>query len=156
MPSEVNTPSDRAGDLRLYLRDQELDRGASLILSGERVLTAAAEAARQNAGLSRSQLQMLLSIRQHPGQDVSTLRQRLNLTVPTCARLLGELDREDLIARQRGGGDKRRRMLTLSPKGEAVLGPIMDQIRAALRQAYRSAGPEAVEGARTLLEALAR
>jgi len=156
MPSEVNSPAPRAADMRLYLRDEELDRGAALILAGERALAAAAETARKSAGLSRGELQALLSIRQFPGQDVATLRARLNMTVPTCARLLGELDQKGLVDRHKAGGDKRRRALTISAHGERVLAPVVAAMRAALRQAYRSAGPDCVSGARTLLEALAK
>ncbi|MEL6661698.1 MAG: MarR family transcriptional regulator [Pseudomonadota bacterium] len=139
--------------MRLYLRDEELDRGAGLIFIGERALAAAAEPARKAAGLSRGELQAMLAIRQFPGLDVTTLRSRLNMTVPTCARLLGELDRKGLIARHQGGEDRRRRALTLSGTGEAALAPIMDAMRGALREAYKTAGPEAVAGARALLEA---
>lgn len=142
--------------MRLYLRDEELDRGAGLILLGERALSAAAEAARKQSGMSRGEMQVLVAISQFPAQDVSRLRDRLAMTVPTCARLLGELDRRGLIERQPGGDDRRKRALRLSPNGEAMLEPVLASMRAALREAYKSAGPEAVAGARSLLEAMIR
>ncbi|MEM1151221.1 MAG: helix-turn-helix domain-containing protein, partial [Pseudomonadota bacterium] len=114
MPHEVNSPTVPAADMRLYLRDEELDRGAGLILLGERALSAAAESARKQARLSRSEMQVLLAISQFPGQDVAGLRGRLAMTVPTCARLLGELDKRGLIERQLDGSDRRRRALMLS------------------------------------------
>ena len=142
--------------MRLYLRDEELDRGAGLMLLGERALSAAAGAARKQAGLSRSEMQVLVAISQFPAQDVSRLRDRLAMTVPTCARLLGELDKRGLIGRHPDGDDRRRRALTLSPQGEALISPVLMSMRAALREAYKSAGPEAVAGARLLLEAIVR
>ncbi|MEO0815765.1 MAG: MarR family winged helix-turn-helix transcriptional regulator [Pseudomonadota bacterium] len=156
MPHEVNTPSVPAADMRLYLRDEELDRGAGLILMGERALAAASEQARKAAGLTKGELQVLLSIMTTPGQDVSTLRARLAMTVPTCARLLGALDKRGLIARNPGGDDRRRRAIRLSEDGIAVLSPILSSMRKALREAYKTAGPGSVAGARSLLEAIAR
>lgn len=156
MPHEVNSPTVPAADMRLYLRDEELDRGAGLILLGERALSAAAESARKQARLSRSEMQVLLAISQFPGQDVAGLRGRLAMTVPTCARLLGELDKRGLIERQLDGSDRRRRALMLSESGQALLAPVLTSMRSALREAYKSVGPEAVTGARALLEAITR
>ena len=162
MASEVNTErktspqSLPAADTRLYLRDEELDRGVGLILTSERALAAAAERGRKSAGLSRSELQALMAIRHMPGLDVSGLRTRLSTTVPTCARLLAGLDARGLILREAaGGGDRRRRKLTLSPEGEALVDPIAEEMRSALREAYRKVGAESVAGARALLEAFA-
>ncbi|MEM9740701.1 MAG: MarR family transcriptional regulator [Pseudomonadota bacterium] len=156
MQREVNTPLASTADMRLYLRDEELDRGAGLILLAERALAAAAEPARKASGLKRGEMQILLSIHQFPGQDVSSLRTRLAMTVPTCARLLGELDKRGLVARDPGGDDRRRRALHLSEDGEAVLDPIMSAMRSALREAYKITGPGDVAGARTLLETITR
>ena len=80
MTDEVNSPASNghetpvANDPRLYLRDEELERGVGLILAGERALSAAAEDARQAAGLSRSEMQALMAIRFQPGLSVSQLR----------------------------------------------------------------------------------
>ena len=146
----------QAADTRLYLRDEELDRGVGLILTSERALTAAAEHGRKAAELSRSELRALMAIRHRPGLDVTGLRARLSTTVPTCARLLAGLDARGLILRETaGGGDRRRRKLTLSPEGEALVEPIAEAMRSALREAYRKAGAESVAGARALLEAFA-
>ncbi|MCI4644795.1 MAG: MarR family transcriptional regulator [Hyphomonadaceae bacterium] len=162
MAGEVNTDRDsgvermRAADTRLYLRDEELDRGVGLILASERALTAVCEQGRKAAGLSRSELRALMAIGHSPGLDVSGLRARLSTTVPTCARLLAGLDARGLILRETaGGGDRRRRKLTLSPAGEALVEPIAEAMRSALREAYRNVGAESVAGARALLEAFA-
>ena len=160
MPHEVNSSGANSreahvsADPRLYLRDEELDRGVGLILAGERALAAAAEPARMSAGLSKSEMQALLAIRYQPGLSVGGLRERLAATVPTLARILGHLDERGLIERPRGGQDRRQRQLTLSPAGEALTAPIALAMRELLKQAYREAGPDQVAGARRLLEAL--
>ncbi len=160
MPNEVNSPGSNKSDTqastdpRLYLRDEELDRGVGLILAGERALAAAAETARLAADLSRSEMQALLAIRYQPGLSVGQLRERIAATVPTLARILGSLDERGLIERPRAGQDRRQRQLALSPSGDALTAPIAAAMRERLKQAYREAGPDQVAGARCLLEAL--
>ena len=44
----------RPFDPRLFLTDQELDRGAGLLISGANELMRASESARKKAGLSKS------------------------------------------------------------------------------------------------------
>jgi len=162
MAREVNTrahgqaESNRPVDTRLYLRDEELDRGVGLILAGERALSAAAESARRAAGLSRGEFEILMAIRHGDGLDVSALRERLGATTPTLARILAGLDRRGFITRTPDRADRRRRRLWLSPAGEQAMGPVVEAMRAALRKAYRDAGPGQVSGARALLEALTR
>lgn len=161
MTDEVNSPASNghetpvANDPRLYLRDEELERGVGLILAGERALSAAAEDARQAAGLSRSEMQALMAIRFQPGLSVSQLRTHLAATVPTMARIVGTLDERGLIERPRAGRDRRRRALVLSQAGSHITAPLASAMRERLKQAYRKAGPDPVSGARRLLEALA-
>lgn len=161
MVSEVNTSqrgtsgNGPAADPRLYLRDEELDRGVALILAGERALGQAMAAATADSDLSAGEWQVLLAIFFGPGRDVSTIRGELGATVPTFARLLGRLDGRGLIAKDRSGRDGRRRVLSLSAAGEARALPVAQLLRERLRQAYRTAGPEAVAGVRSVLEALA-
>jgi DNA-binding MarR family transcriptional regulator len=154
MTNDVN-PS-RPFDPRLFLVDQELDRSVGLILSGARALAQVAEEARSAAGLSKAELQILLLIRYEPQLTVSAARAALSMTVPTFARLIGELDARGLIARERGAGDGRRRRLALSDAGTTLTTPITIAVRDRLRQAFRIAGPDSVAGARLLLEALHR
>lgn len=160
MAREVNSPRSAPaapagpGDTRLFLRDEELDRGIGLLLAGERVLASAVEEARLASGLSRTELQALLLLRYHPGMDVKQLQTRLVTSVPTCARILASLDARDLILRDTPRDDRRRRALSLSETGLTLTQPIASALRETLRGAYRQAGAERVLGARAVLEAL--
>lgn len=157
MPTEVNrsAPNARPLDSRLFLRDEELDRGAALILSAERRLAAAVASEIKRADLSRSELDILIILHGQPGTTVSEVRDQLGLTVPTCARLLGRLDRRGLLDKNPTRKDARRRHLSLSDKAEILMQPILAALRDALRPAYRNAGAEHVSGARTILELIA-
>ena len=152
MSAQVNTSS--SFDPRLFLRDEELDRGVALILAGERALLRAAESSRKSAALNGSEMRALMAIRALPGLTVSDLRTALGATVPTMARILGKLDERGLVRRKKSGQDGRKRKLELSLAGEAVCEPIAAAMRDALRIAYRNAGSDKVAGARAVLEAL--
>ena len=152
MPAPVNL--NRPFDPRLFLTDQELDRSAGLLISGASALARAAESARKKAGLSKPELQILMAVRYHAGQTVSEVRSTLGMTIPTFARLIGRLDERGLIERSREPGDARRRKLSLSDAGVTLTTPIAIEVRERLRLAFRASGPEAVAGARALLEAL--
>lgn len=162
MAREVNSPRNTqaaptgTGDTRLYLRDEELDRGIGLLLAGERILTQAVEETRLAAGLSRTELQALLFLRYHPGLDVKRLQTLLVTSVPTCARILASLDSRGLVQRDTPRDDRRRRALSLSDAGLTLTQPIASALRETLRGAYRQAGPEQVLGARAVLEALVK
>ncbi|HCX11040.1 MAG TPA: hypothetical protein DHU81_12045, partial [Hyphomonas sp.] len=97
MAPDVNL--NRPFDPRLFLMDQELDRGVGLLLAGSAELMRAAEEARHKAGLSKPELQILMAVRYSPGQTVGELRDALSMTVPTFARIIGELDKRGLIER---------------------------------------------------------
>lgn len=156
MPSEVNRLGRNLGAMegRLFLRDDELDHGAALIFAAEKHLAAAADAAMQQAELSRGAFDLLMGVRAWPGLSVSQLREHLCMTVPTFARLLGQLDKRGLVKKQRAGSDARARLLSLSEAGEALATPLAESLREALRPAFRSVGAEHVAGARAVLGAL--
>ena len=161
MVNEVNTRGKMAdgmtgqADPRLYLRDEELNRGVGLILAGERALMAAVADAILASDLSSGEWQILLAILFEPGRDVSTVREGLGATVPTFARQLGRLDKRGLIDKSRSGSDGRKRALYLSGDGEALVAPVAGTLRETLRLAFRDAGSEAVNGAKLVLDALA-
>ena len=154
MAPDVNL--NRPFDPRLFLMDQELDRGVGLLLAGTAELTRAAEEARRKAGLSKPEMQILMTIRYQPGLTVSEAREALGMTVPTFARILGQLDQRSLIEKEKGSQDARQRKLALSDAGTTLTTQLAIVLRERLRLAYRSAGPDAVDGNRRVLDALVR
>lgn len=101
-------------------------------------------------------LRLMITIHFKPGLTVTELRDETGATTPTLARLLGELDKRHLVVKKTGGRDARRRRLSLSSEGAEMLGPIIHDLRTAMREAYREAGASAVAGTRAVLEALTR
>ncbi len=142
-------------DPRLFLRDEELDYGIALLLAGERALMKAASEISRDFELPQLAARVLITIRFQPGQTVTGLREQLDATTPTLARILGDLDERDLIERRQSTqGDRRTRHLFLSHEGKRVTDPATLAMRDQLRAAYRAAGSGAVSGVRAVLEAL--
>ncbi|MEO0549419.1 MAG: MarR family transcriptional regulator [Pseudomonadota bacterium] len=141
-------------DPRLFLRDEELDYGISLMLTAERVLMKQAGHIAQKHAMPPLAARVLISIRFLPGQTVKALREQLDATTPTLARILGDLGKRGLIDRQPSKTDARARALFLTEEGKRLTDPATIAMRDTLRLAYRRAGASAVAGARSVLEAL--
>lgn len=158
MTSEVKQSTAETGrvDPRLFLREEELDNGIALLLASERALAETLRRGLDATKLNMPGLKLLITIRFKPGLTVSELRDLTGSTTPTLARLLGELDKRDLIHKKTGGRDARRRRLSLSEEGEKLIAPVVEDLRSALREAFREAGANAVSGTRAVLEALTR
>ena len=62
----------------------------------------------------------------------------------------------NLIEKEVGSQDARQRKLTLSDSGITLTTQLTIVLRERLRLAYRSAGPDAVDGNRRVLDALVR
>jgi len=141
-------------DPRLFLRDEELDYGILLLLAGERALAHAAGDLAGQQNIPPMAARLMLELRFQPGQTVQTLKRHLQMATPTLARLLGLLDRHGWIMRQPCPQDGRARTVHLTQAGLAITQPATLAMRQRLREAYRHAGPNAVAGARAVLEAL--
>lgn len=143
-------------DTRRFLRDEELDYGLALVLGAERRLVKALDKFSTATGLTQRDLRLLMVIHATPGLTVRSLRRKMGATVPTMARQLGQLDKEGWIDRRAEAEDGRERLVSLSETGADRLKPVIDEMRAIVRDAYRSAGVEAVAGARDVLALIAK
>ncbi|MEL6664899.1 MAG: MarR family transcriptional regulator [Pseudomonadota bacterium] len=142
-------------DPRLFLRDEELDYGIALLLAGERALMKASSEIARDFSLPNLAARVLITVRFQPGQTVNTLRDQLDATTPTFARIIADLEKRGFLERRQSAqGDRRTRKLYLSHEGKRVTDPATIAMRDRLRQAYRAAGSGAVGGARSVLEAL--
>lgn len=142
-------------DPRLFLRDEELDYGIALLLAGERALMKATREIARDFEMPLLAANILLTIRFQPGHSVTQLCEQLDATTPTFARIIGDLEKRDLIERRQSqSGDRRVRHLYLTHEGKRVTDPATLTMRDKLRKAYRTAGSGAVGGVRSVLEAL--
>ena len=145
-----------AADGRLYLRDQDLNEGAAIIRAAARRLAQLVEMAGAGANLSGPELEILQEVFDRGPMDVGDLRGRLSAPKQSLARNLNQLEARHLISRETDPNDRRRRLVTLTSEGSTFSSEATERRRAALRQAFLGAGPDAVNGARRVLSELLR
>jgi DNA-binding MarR family transcriptional regulator len=158
-PHPVSLPpgaSAAVGDGRLYLRDQDLNEGAALIRAAARKLAQLTEAVGSAANISPPEMDILQEIHDIGPMDVGDLRVRLGAPKQSLARNLNQLEARGFVTRETDPADRRRRLVTLTPTGQTFARDATERRRAALRQAFLTAGPDAVTGARRVLSDVVR
>ena len=78
----------------------------------------------------------------------------LGVTKQSLNRVLRTLIADGLVESKVGRQDKRERHLNLTQAGRTLEQTLSDAQRARMRAAFRDAGPDAVAGFRTVLEAM--
>ena len=157
MPVNQSFPprGDRSADDRLFLREEELAHGVHMLLAIATGLSALVREPARKAGLTETQLNVMVAIASSPGISVTRLRSRLGLPTPTLARVLAELDEAGHVDRSRKGvSDSRRKQVVLTPGGAALVDRLYETARQLLKRAYKDAGPTDVAGTRRVLGAL--
>jgi DNA-binding MarR family transcriptional regulator len=139
----------------LFLRDSELDRSLELILLAERELTSNASPALRRLNLSPADLRALHVVAKRPGITPVELARRLGVSKQAVSRQVAMLARSGQIERLDHQSDARKLTLRLSQTGQAQLDEVLELQRRRLRQAFKRAGAEAVEGFGRVLGALA-
>lgn len=147
-------PAEDAAVPRLYLRDQELNQSAALIRAAARRLAEMVETSGAPASLSAPELEILQEIFDRGPLDVGELRHRLLAPKQSLARHLNDLETGGLLERRVDPGDRRRRIVSLTETGRVLTESATERRRQALREAFLEAGPEAVAGARRVLQDL--
>src|SRR6266481_4489491 len=72
-------------------------------------------------GVTGGQVSLLAAIKHEPGITASTLAERERISAPAMSNHVARMEAANLIGRTRGGLDKRRVGLSLTPEGEKVL-----------------------------------
>jgi len=138
----------------LFLREDELKRGAELILRAHRALADATDAALADHSLGHADYRALFLIGRHPGLSISELQHLLRIKKQSLARVLEHLTSEGLIEQSPDRRDRRRRALRLTDRGAALEQTLFRAVRERMANAYRQAGAEAVGGFWEVLTAL--
>jgi len=142
------------GESLLFLTDEQLRKGIEAMFFAYRGFTADPDRILDARGYGRAHHRAVHFIHRSPGTTVNNLLAILGVTKQSLNRVLRSLIEEGLVESRVGKKDRRERHLFLTPKGEALERELSDAQRARMRDAYRKAGPEAVSGFRTVLEAM--
>lgn len=103
--------------------DQEHYLGLAGFRHALRQFVAASEAINRSAGTTQQQYQAMLSIKTWPYEAMSMrdLAEQLLLTHHAAVQLVNRLARAGLAQRTASADDRRSVLLTLTPRGEALL-----------------------------------
>ncbi len=142
------------GPSLLFLTDEQLRQGIEAMFFAYRGFTADPDRILEKYGYGRAHHRAVHFIHRSPGTTVNNLLSILGVTKQSLNRVLRTLIEENLVEARIGTRDKRERNLYLTDKGEALEREISEVQRERMRAAYREAGPEAVRGFRTVLEAM--
>lgn len=138
----------------LFLTDEQLRKGIEAMFFAYRGFTADPDRILEGMDYGRAHHRAIHFIHRSPGTTVSNLLAILGVTKQSLNRVLRTLVEEGLVEARVGRDDKRERHLHLTTKGMALERVLSEAQRGRMRAAYRAAGPEAVQGFRTVLEAM--
>ena len=143
-----------AGRSLLFLREEELRLAQDLLFFGYRDFTAGADAILGELGLGRAHHRVLHFVGRRPGISVGELLGILGITKQSLGRVLTPLVEGGLVRAAAGRNDRRQRLLSLTPEGEALERRLFERQRERVVRAYREAGPAAVDGFRRVMRGL--
>ena len=137
----------------LFLREEELRQAMELLFYAYRDFTAEPDAILARYGFGRAHHRVIYFVGRNPDIAVSELLAILKITKQSLSRVLSQLMRDDFIIQKRGR-DRRRRLLSLTSKGQDLERLLTERQSERVAKAYREAGAEAVAGFRTVLRGI--
>jgi|SRR5271165_4634058 len=144
--SDINLPAYPDG-----VADEEVRQGIELLFFAYRDFTAEPDAILARYDFGRAHHRVIHFVGRHPKMTVSELLAILRITKQSLNRVLGQLVRQEFILQQPGSHDRRQRLLELTPKGHDLERQLSKPQRVRIANAYRQAGPQAVDGFRKVM-----
>jgi DNA-binding MarR family transcriptional regulator len=145
-PSEVPARAVMSARNPLFLRDEELDRSIERLRAVLRALAAETRPLLVERRLARAHHEVLHVVTARPRLSIAELQALLGVSKQTMSRLAQQLVAAGLLVQATGERDRRQRLLTATPAGEALAERLDQAQRRRVARAFRAAGPEAVAG----------
>lgn len=152
--ADGRSTSSVSGESLLFLTDEQLRQGIEAMFFAYRGFTADPDRILDDMAYGRAHHRAIHFINRAPGTTVNNLLAILGVTKQSLNRVLRTLISDGLVESRVGRNDKRERHLHLTQAGKTLEQTLSDAQRTRMRAAYRTAGPEAVSGFRTVLEAM--
>lgn len=140
------------GENLLFLTDDQLLQGIELLFFAYRGFTSDPDRILENYTYGRAHHRALHFIQRCPGTTVNSLLDILGVTKQSLNRVLRQLIEDGLVESKIGEKDRRERHLFLTNSGKGLELELSSAQRKRLRNAYKEAGPDAVQGFRKVLE----
>ena len=148
------TSNRSTGEALLFLTDEQLRQGIEAMFFAYRGFTADPDRILEQFSYGRAHHRALHFINGAPGTTVNNLLNILGVTKQSLNRVLRSLIEDGLVESHVGKKDRRKRHLFLTTEGSKLEQKLSNAQRLRMRSAFRTAGPEAVAGFRTVLEAM--
>ncbi|PCH95688.1 MAG: MarR family transcriptional regulator [Rhodobacteraceae bacterium] len=146
------TSANGQGESLLFLTDEQLLQGIELMFFAYRGFTSDPDQILQNYTYGRAHHRALHFINRNPKITVNALLDILGVTKQSLNRVLRQLVDDGLVDSIVGKVDRRERNLSLTASGLVLERSLSDAQRARMRAAYKAAGPDAVQGFRSVLK----
>ena len=131
--------------------EDELWQGIELLFFAYRDFTAEPDTILAQYDFGRAHHRVIHFVGRNPQITVGELLGILRITKQSLNRVLSQLIRQGFIVQQPGVQDRRQRLLDLTPTGRELERRLSEPQRVRVANAYRQAGPRAVEGFRKVL-----
>ncbi len=105
-------------------------------------------------GFGRAHHRVLHFVNRHPGMRVAELLDILKITKQSLGRVLRDLVDDGYVIQKAGPADRRQRLLSLTPKGEALARDLALLQTRRFARALHECGPGARDAARRFLTAM--
>lgn len=143
-------------DIKSFVRpsaplEDDVWQGIELLFFAYRDFTAEPDTILAQYDFGRAHHRVIHFVGRHPQMTVGELLGILRITKQSLNRVLGQLVRQGFIIQRPGARDRRQRLLELTPKGRELERRLSEPQRVRVANAYRQAGPRAVEGFRKVL-----
>jgi DNA-binding MarR family transcriptional regulator len=142
------------GENLLFLTDDQLLQGIELMFFAYKGFTSDPDQILENYTYGRAHHRALHFINRNPDITVSALLDILGVTKQSLNRVLRQLVDDKLVNSQVGKRDRRERNLKLTDTGHELERSLSEAQRKRMRAAYKAAGPDAVQGFRTVLQSI--
>lgn len=145
---------DDVSEIDGYLTDEELRQALELLFFAYRDFTGEPDQILADFGFGRAHHRVIYFVKRNPEITVNRLLGILQITKQSLSRVLGQLIREDFVRQETDPGDRRRRTLHLTERGEELESRLTACQGARIRRAYENAGADAVRGFKTVLSGI--
>ena len=150
----MTNSSNITGESLLYLTDSQLRQGIEAMFFAYRGFTADPDKILEEYGYGRAHHLAIHFINGSPGTTVNNLLNILGVTKQSLNRVLRTLVNDTLVEVKVGTRDKRERHLYLTNQGRELQERLSSVQSNRMRKAFKNAGPSAVSGFKTVLEAM--
>ena len=150
----MSNSSNITGESLLYLTENQLRQGIEAMFFAYRGFTADPDRILDEYGYGRAHHRAIHFIHGSAGTTVNNLLNILGVTKQSLNRVLRTLVDDTLVEVKIGVQDKRERHLYLTSQGHQLQERLSAAQSNRMRKAFKNAGPNAVSGFKTVLEAM--